>query len=148
MNKANAVIFGLGLFLGLAFNALADIKDSPAGKIISNPQKLLHPSGKAKAIPLIHKEIGAQAAYMGLLEIEPGAGVPVHRDASEEYIYFLAGGGEITINGKKHPVKKGDAVFMPANAEVSFSANKKEKTKVLQVFAPQGPEVKYNSWKR
>ena len=57
---------------------------------------------------------------MGLLEMQAGAKVPLHRDATEEYIHILQGSGDITINGKTTKIQKGDTVYMPANAEVTF----------------------------
>ena len=53
----------------------------------------------------------------------------------------------MTLNGKVYPVKKGDVVYMPAGAEVSF-VNGKEVTKVMQVFAGPGPASKYDAWQR
>ena len=84
-------------------------------------------------------------AYLGELVMEPGAKVPVHRDATEEYLYVLAGGGAITIDGVTSNLKVGSAVYMPANAEVSFE-NGDDQTKVVQVFAGPEPAAKYGTW--
>ena len=90
--------------------------------------------------------LGANA-FIGELTIQPGAKVPVHRDPTEEYLYVLTGGGNMTLNGKVYSVKKGDVVYMPAGAEVSF-VNGKEITKVMQVFAGPGPASKYDGWQQ
>ena len=86
-------------------------------------------------------------AFMGRLEINPGASVPVHRDGTEEYLYVLRGGGQITIDGKTTSIGRGHAVYMPANAEVSFINNKRFPTKLVQFFAGPSPAAKYLSWK-
>jgi quercetin dioxygenase-like cupin family protein len=104
------------------------------------------PSGKAKMIRLAGKEEGAKHAFFAVVELSPGAKVPIHRDATEEYIYMLQGTGEITIDGTTHSVTVGTGVFMPANAAVSFLATGEETVRVVQFFAGQGPETKYDGW--
>ena len=84
-------------------------------------------------------------AFMGLLEMQAGAKVPLHRDATEEYIHILQGSGDITINGKTTKIQKGDTVYMPANAEVTFQ-NSDKPLKGLQVFAGPQPADKYIKW--
>ena len=102
--------------------------------------------GKATVWRLAGKEEGAQNAFFAVLELAVGAKVPVHRDATEEYLYVLQGTGEITIDGSVHALSAGAGVFMPANAEVSFVATGTKPVRVVQFFAGQGPEAKYASW--
>ena len=99
------------------------------------------PSGKARITHLAR----GQNAYLGHLWIAPGAGVPLHRDPTEEYLYILEGGGVLTMNGEKYILAKGAAVFMPAGAEVSY-ANGDAPTIVLQVFAGPSSADKYQKW--
>ena len=87
-----------------------------------------------------------QNAYLGQLWIAPNAGVPLHRDPTEEYLYVLEGGGELTMNSVVYSLKKGTAVFMPAGAEVTFK-NGAAPTVVLQIFAGPQSADKYQSWK-
>ena len=84
-------------------------------------------------------------AYLGRLELEPGAKVPLHRDSTEEFIYVLEGGGHMTIDGAPYDVTVGHTIYMPANVEVSFQ-NGPTKTVALQVFAGPEPADKYESW--
>ena len=84
-------------------------------------------------------------AFVGRLELAAGAAVPEHRDATEEYIVVLQGGGTMHIDGLAHTIAAGDAVYMPANALVSFT-NGPKPTVAIQVFAPPGPEAKYDAW--
>ena len=99
------------------------------------------PSGKAKIVHLAQ----GKNAFLGRLELAPGAKVPLHRDATEEYIHFLAGGGTITVDGQKHTVKAGSTVYMPANAEVTFT-NGDAPSVAIQVFAGPAPAAKYQKW--
>ena len=60
---------------------------------------------------------------------------------------MLEGGGVIRIDGVESVVEPGDAVFMPANSEVTFAATEAGPSKVLQVLAPTTSAAKYDSWK-
>lgn len=102
-------------------------------------------SGKAQVWRIAGKPEGAQNAFFGVLELAPGAKVPVHRDATEEYIYILSGTGQMTIDGVTRTVGPGTGVFMPVDAEVSFVAGE-ERVRAVQFFAGQGPEAKYDGW--
>jgi len=104
------------------------------------------PSGKATIHRIAGKEEGAQNAFFGVLEIQPGAKVPLHRDATEEYLYLVTGEGKLTIDGKSTAIEAGFGVFMPANAEVTFEATGTEVIRAVQFFAGQGPEAKYDKW--
>ena len=126
----------------LLAQAQAATPQTPSITNVNKTTALTAAHGKAQIKKLA---LGANA-FIGELTIQPGAKVPVHRDPTEEYLYVLSGGGTMTLNGKVYPVKKGDVIYMPAGAEVSF-VNGKEVTKVMQVFAGPGPASKYDSWK-
>jgi quercetin dioxygenase-like cupin family protein len=99
------------------------------------------PSGKARVAFLARGD----NAFIGRLEMDGGGAVPEHRDATEEYIHVLEGGGTITIDGTEHALTVGSTVYMPANALVSF-ANGADKMVAIQVFAGPGPAAKYDNW--
>ena len=84
-------------------------------------------------------------AFVARLEMDPGAAVPEHRDATEEYIHVLEGSGTITIDGREYPLAPGDTVYMPADATVSFQ-NGDAPLVGLQVFAGPEPAAKYDAW--
>lgn len=84
-------------------------------------------------------------AFLGKLEMAPGGKVPEHRDATEEYIHILSGGGKFTIDGQTHEVGPGTTIYMPANALVSFE-NGAEPLVAIQVFAGPEPAAKYEAW--
>ena len=136
--------FGMGMAAGIATVAVADTMKK--GAVIRDAPSKLSPSGSALATPLVTKQIGAENAYMGLLNIAPGARVPVHKDTTEEMLFFIQGGGTVTIDGAEYAVSQNDAIYMPANSEVSFQNHPQHQSVVLQVFAGQGPESKYDSW--
>lgn len=93
----------------------------------------------------IHVLARGDNAFLGKLEMAAGGEVPEHRDATEEYIHILEGGGVFTIDGQQHIVGPGTTIYMPANALVSFK-NGDAKLVAIQVFAGPGPAVKYDAW--
>ena len=99
------------------------------------------PNGKATIAHLARGE----NAYVGLLRMDAGGAVPVHRDTTEEFIHVLSGGGTITIDGQAHEVAAGATIYMPADAEVSYQ-NGAEEMVALQVFAGPEPAAKYDAW--
>ena len=99
------------------------------------------PSGTATIAMLAR----GQNAFVGKLEMQPGATVPEHRDATEEYIHVLSGGGIMMIDGERHEIRPGDTIYMPADARVSFE-NGDEPMVALQVFAGPEPADKYTAW--
>jgi len=90
---------------------------------------------------------GAKVVFLAHLTVPAHGKVPLHRDKSEEFLYVLEGTGDIWIDGEKFSLSPNSAIYMPANAEVRFTAGPL-KVKVLQFFAPKGPEKKYNTWSK
>jgi quercetin dioxygenase-like cupin family protein len=86
-----------------------------------------------------------EQAFLGKLEMAAGGEVPEHRDATEEYIHILEGGGTFSIDDRTHAVGPGATIYMPANAKVSFK-NGPTKLVAIQVFAGPGPAAKYDAW--
>lgn len=84
-------------------------------------------------------------AFVARLEMEPGAAVPEHQDADEEYIHVLEGHGTMWIDGTEYEVTPGTTIFMPANATVSFQ-NGDARMVALQVFAGPASAAKYDRW--
>lgn len=103
--------------------------------------KRVAPNGSATVSILAQGE----EAFLAKLEMQAGAAVPEHRDATEEYIHILEGSGVVTIEGTPHPVNAGSTIFMPPDARVSFQ-NGDAPMVALQVFAGPGPAAKYDGW--
>ena len=133
----------LGILLTVCVGALA-LQMSHKATVTSfdEAQHRVAPSNKANIRILAQ----GTKAFLGHLRMDPGASVPEHRDASEEYVYVLQGSGTITIDGKAHPIGPGTTVYMPANAKVSYQNGAKEMV-ALQVFAGTESAKKYEAWK-
>lgn len=121
---------------------------TPAAPAVSAPvtpieqaERRVAPNGTAR-VTLLARGLNA---FVARLEMDPGAAVPEHRDATEEYIHVLEGSGTITIDDTEFPLAAGGTVYMPANAKVSFQ-NGDAPLVGLQVFAGPEPAVKYDTW--
>ena len=101
------------------------------------------PNGKARITQLAL----CKHAFVGQLWLAPGARVPKHKDQSEEYLHILSGHGTIMIDGRRLKLTKGQTVYMPAGAEVSF-VNGDEPLITIQVFAGPESAQKYQKWIR
>lgn len=139
-------ILGLAAAFGLGACASSALQTAQAGRTptvlaLEAAPAATNPPGTATVQHLARGDM----AYLGRLEMAAGAKVPTHRDATEEYIHVLEGGGTVTIDGQPYPVAPGTTIYMPANAEVSFE-NGDTKMVGLQVFAGPGPASKYDAW--
>ena len=123
-----------------AADAIAPVEGATVVAAADAPT-LVAPSGKARVTHLARGD----NAYLGRLEMDGGGAVPQHRDATEEYIHVLSGGGTITIEGTAHEIAAGTTIYMPANAEVSFQ-NGPDPLVAIQVFAGPAPAAKYDGW--
>jgi quercetin dioxygenase-like cupin family protein len=65
----------------------------------------------ACAISSYGEEIGVD-----LVEMQPGSAFPLHAHPGDHMLYVESGRGFIHIAGKDRPVKKGDTIFVPAEA--------------------------------
>ena len=141
---SRSVLALIGLLM--AGSAGADASAPHVVKAYTSSPAAVAASGKASVWRIAGVPEGTKNAFFGVLELAPGAKVPVHRDATEEYIYVLSGTGEITIDGKTTAVQPGFGIFMPAQSEVSFTVTGSEAVRVVQFFSGQGPEKKYDGW--
>ena len=74
---------------------------------------------------------------VGIAEIPVGAPRPArgHQHTQAEVYYFLAGSGEVVVNGVSRPVSVGDAVFIPGDAEHLAVNTGDVPLRLLYVFA-------------
>lgn len=128
----------------------ADAADPGAGAAASAPRLVVAageaerrraPNGKGEVFIYARGE----NAFLARLELDAGGAVPEHRDATEEYLYILEGSGDLVIDGKAYAISPGSAVYMPANALVSFQ-NGDARLVAVQVFAGPEPAAKYDAW--
>ena len=130
------------LVFALALLAAPALAGPPASvRSLDQAPVRVAPHGKARVQALAQ----GNNAWIGRLTMDAGAKVPLHRDPTEEYVFVIAGSGQVTIDGRTSPVAPGTTIFMPANAEVTFQ-NGDDSMTVIQVFAGPGPAAKYDAW--
>jgi quercetin dioxygenase-like cupin family protein len=101
-------------------------------------------NGKGSATLLLNASTGATAASMTLLELNKGAGVPEHvHESSAEILYVEDGAVEMTLDGQKLRVERGDAVYIPAGVKHSAQVVSEGPFRAVQVYAGPGPEQRF-----
>jgi quercetin dioxygenase-like cupin family protein len=86
---------------------------------------------------------------MTLLELNKGAGVPEHvHESSAEILYVEDGAVEMTLDGQKLRVERGDAVYIPAGVKHSAQVVSEGPFRAVQVYAGPGPEQRFTQGPR
>jgi len=87
--------------------------------------------GSVVSKELIRKEQGT----VSLFAFDQGQGLSEHTAPFEALVYIFAGQAEISIAGKQHCVKTGQAIIMPANQPHSLKAIKPFKMLLVMIKA-------------
>jgi quercetin dioxygenase-like cupin family protein len=64
----------------------------------------------------------SNALTLGVARLPPGGALRAHRHAQAEVDFVRGGSGEVTVDGVRHVVGAGDAVFLPGDAVHSVAA--------------------------
>ena len=74
---------------------------------------------------------------ISMLELEPGAEIPVHtHDENIDSIYVMSGQAEIYADGKWREVSEGDYCFVPAGQEHGVKNPGDQKLRLFIVHSP------------
>ncbi len=77
-----------------------------------------------------------------VLNLMPGQVLPPHKHENSDLImHVVAGGGELTVDGKKQNITTGDVIYTEGQEEFSFTNNTQENLSCFIVLAPR-PEPK------
>jgi quercetin dioxygenase-like cupin family protein len=71
------------------------------------------------------REDGVPNFAMRHFQVEPNGHAPHHSHDYEHEVYVVEGGGTVLLEGKEHPIKAGDVVYVPADEEHQFRAGDK-----------------------
>jgi len=84
-------------------------------------------------IPVASKE----NASIYLVQMVPGASIPLHYHKShDELVYIIEGEGMMIINGEEYIVRPFDMLYVPSGVTHSLTAINDENLKVISTFAP------------
>jgi quercetin dioxygenase-like cupin family protein len=100
--------------------------------------------GTAKGVAarvVIGKSDGAPNFCMRVFEIAPGGHTPKHAHAWEHEMFVHAGQGEVYGNGRWHPLKAGNAVFIPAEEEHQMRNTGQDLLVVVCLIPGTAPEL-------
>jgi quercetin dioxygenase-like cupin family protein len=85
------------------------------------------------------------------VRIPKGSALEPHvHEASESFIYILAGGAVVTLDGKQYPARVGDTIYIPPGVSHGFSTPDTEVV-LLSVQSPpiypedSAPDIKFGS---
>jgi mannose-6-phosphate isomerase-like protein (cupin superfamily) len=72
------------------------------------------------------------------VKIPRGAALEPHiHEASESFIYILAGGAIVTLDGKQYPVRLGDTIYIPPGVSHGFSTPET----AVELLSVQSPPI-------
>ncbi|HEX7320744.1 MAG TPA: cupin domain-containing protein [bacterium] len=86
-------------------------------------------SGSVVSREVINKKKGT----VTLFSFDRGQGLSEHAAPYDALVYLLAGEAAITISGKKHRLKTGEMIIMPAHAPHALAATKKFKMMLVMI---------------
>jgi quercetin dioxygenase-like cupin family protein len=137
------VIHGTGDPGGPASGVAAPIKWTVV--TASKVEPITIANGKARVRKLLTPDnTGSTAAYLGMLEADPGCEIPRHTHTSAEIMYVVSGGGVLTLgNAATFPFGPDTAIHVPENTAHLASFNTPDKTIMIQLYAPAGPEQRF-----
>ena len=72
---------------------------------------------------MIGRDDGAPNFAMRQFHVEPGGHTPRHSHDYEHEVLVLGGAGTFHFEGKDHPIKGGDVIYVPADQEHQFVAS-------------------------
>jgi mannose-6-phosphate isomerase-like protein (cupin superfamily) len=75
------------------------------------------------------------ALTLGVSRLPPDGVLPTHRHEAAEVYYVLAGSGAVTIDGERHAIAAGDAVFVPGSAPHSVESTGTADLRMVYVLA-------------
>lgn len=80
-------------------------------------------SGEVKGVTkrvLVGPEEGAPYFVMRYFEVRPGGWTMLHEHPHDHGVLILKGKGEVTLNGKKQEVSRGDVIYVSPNERHQF----------------------------
>ncbi|MEM7755391.1 MAG: cupin domain-containing protein [Planctomycetota bacterium] len=69
---------------------------------------------------MVGRDDGAPNFALRSFQVEPGGHTPQHSHDYEHEVYVVAGEGTVLLEGKRHPIRSGDVIFVPADEEHQF----------------------------
>jgi quercetin dioxygenase-like cupin family protein len=107
------------------FRKQGDIK----GKAVKFAELATYQKGSVVSREVVNKKSGTVSVFA----FDKGEGLSEHTAPFDALIYMLDGEANIYISGKKHLVKRGELIIMPANKPHSLKAAKRFKMLLIMI---------------
>lgn len=106
------------------------IKNMPHAQVVAMADQVDYMPGQ-----IVSKTL-AQNAYhsLTLFAFDKGEEISSHDSKGDAMVYALDGEGTITIDGKAHTLKAGEAIIMPATIPHAVFASERFKMLLIVVF--------------
>lgn len=88
---------------------------------------------------LVDRTLGAQHLNLFMVEFQPGGAGNVHDHPFEETYFFLSGEADAQLNGERHVVRAGQAVWCGVGTTHGFFTRGAAPVRWLETQAPQPP---------
>ncbi len=77
----------------------------------------------AEMAVMVGREDGAPNFALRQFRVRPGGHTPQHSHDYEHEVFVVEGGGTILLEGERRPIRAGDVIYVPAEAEHQFRAD-------------------------
>ena len=137
------------VFLLSSFFSCASRKgEADRPQIVDKAEGYTSPNQKIEVEILIQKtEKSNPKASFTKGVLKAGAIVPSHaHEGSDEYLSFVRGAGELTIQGETYFVQDGQSFYIPRGVEHSYVNRSGKDATFFQVYTPGGPEQRFKKW--
>lgn len=71
---------------------------------------------------MVGREDGAPNFALRSFRVDPKGHTPRHSHDYEHEVFVVDGSGTVLLEGREHPVRSGDVVYVPADQEHQFKA--------------------------
>lgn len=106
------------------------IKNMPHAQVVSMAEQMTYLEGQ-----IVSKTLAQNKHYsLTLFAFDKGEEISTHDSEGDAMILCLDGEGTITIDGKKHIVKAGESIIMPAKIPHAVYANERFKMFLIVLF--------------
>lgn len=106
-------------------------KEDLRGKVLVSKDLVSYQDGAVVSRTLINKSVGTITVF----SFDQGQGLSEHTAPYDAMVEILDGEAEITITGKKHLVKEGEMLIMPANQPHALRGVKPFKMMLIMIRA-------------
>lgn len=86
------------------------------------PVQMAGVNGATMAV-MVGREDGAPTFALRQFRVDAGGNTPRHAHDYEHEVFIVSGGGTVLLGGEERPVRGGDVIYVPADAEHQFKAS-------------------------